>query len=212
VVFYLDDILILAQTPRLASSHCLKLKGLLERLGFSLNLKKSELTPVQSFTYLGLAWDSVNQTVALPPDKRADIQETASRILASKRVTSRTLQRFLGKANFACIAVPHGRLMCRPIQRCVLKGNTRMFQPVSLPPEARQAVRWWAALKVSTNPLWFPETSVTLTTDASCRGWGASLSNKNMKLQGTWPPHWVERRSRHINETEMRAVLLAVHH
>ena len=100
--------------------------------------------------------------------------------------------------------------MCRPIQRCVLKGTTRMFQPISLTPEAKQAVRWWVALKVSSNPLWFPETSVTMTSDASLLGWGATLSGQ--KLDGVWPPHWVESRSRHINEHEMRAVLLAVHH
>ena len=85
-----------------------------------------------------------------------------------------------------------------------------MFRPITLTPEAKDAVRWWVALKVSSNPLWFPEPSVTMTTDASIHGWGASLPP--LRLNGVWPPHWVESRSHHINELEMRAVLLAVHH
>ena len=210
VVFYLDDILILSKSYPDSANHCARLKGLLNRLGFNLNLRKSELVPKQSFVYLGLAWDSVAMTVSLPPDKVSDLRDSARQILNSRSLTTRSLQRFLGKVNFACIAVPRGRLMCRPIQRCVPKGNSRLFQSTSLTPEARQAVQWWAALKVSTNPLWFPETAATLTTDASIKGWGATLSGQSIK--GLWPLSWVQNRSHHINELEMRAVLLAVRH
>ena len=87
-----------------------------------------------------------------------------------------------------------------------------MFKRVTLSPETKQAVRWWAALKVYHNPLWFPETSMTLTTDASFSGWGATLVNSKKKLSGTWPTLWVQHRTRHINELEMRAILLAVQH
>ena len=210
VVFYLDDILILADSPQEATSHCSRLRSLLDRLGFTINLKKSELTPVQSFVYLGLRWDSVQMTVSLPKDKRADIRCCADNLLKTSHLTSRKLLRFLGKANFASIAVPRGRLWCRPIQRCVLKGQSKIFKKVTLSPEARQAVLWWTALRVYHSPLWFPETSQTMTTDASITGWGATLSNK--KIKGLWPPSWVQQRSRHINKLEMRAVLLAVQH
>jgi hypothetical protein len=49
---------------------------------------------------------------------------------------------------------------------------------------------------------------MTITSDSSLKGWGATLGSKN--LSGCWPQHWVMERSRHINELEMRAVLLAV--
>jgi hypothetical protein len=209
VVFYLDDILLLADTHTGAVSQCHDLRRKLTRLGFRINLKKSEFTPMRRFTYLGLVWDTAQMAVALPEDKREDIRACAQSLLTSPRVTSRSLQRFLGRANFACIAVPRGRLMCRPIQRCVLKGVTRAFKRAHLSPEARQSLTWWAALKVTHAPLWFPETSMTLTTDSSIHGWGATLGNLSVK--GTWPPQWVTQRTRHINELEMRAVLLAVH-
>jgi hypothetical protein len=86
-----------------------------------------------------------------------------------------------------------------------------MFKRVTLSPEATQAVRWWASLKVYHSPLWFPETDLTMTTDASFDGWGATLTNA-LNIKGVWPPQWVAERPRHINELEMRAVLLAVQH
>ena len=73
VVFYLDDILILAHSAERASRDCLMLRDLLVSLGFTLNMKKSDLVPSQSFTYLGLAWDSGAMTVSFPPEKREDI-------------------------------------------------------------------------------------------------------------------------------------------
>ena len=210
VIFYLDDILLLADTYKRACEQCQALKAQLIRLGFRLNLKKSEFIPQTKFTYLGLSWDTTRMVVALPEEKRHDIQDYARSLLSSRRVTSRALQRFLGRANFACIAVPRGRLMCRPLQRAVLKGPSNAFKPVTLSPEARQSLVWWISLKITESPLWFPETSLTLTTDSSIHGWGATLGEDTVK--GHWPDSWVHTRERHINELEMRAVLLAVQH
>ena len=49
-----------------------------------------------------------------------------------------------------------------------------------------------------------------MTTDASFHGWGAYLPRQSVK--GTWPPSWSRERSRHINELEMRAILLGIRH
>ena len=54
VVFYLDDILILASNRSLARAHRQRTVNLLHSLRFSLNLEKSDLIPSQRFTYLGL--------------------------------------------------------------------------------------------------------------------------------------------------------------
>ena len=139
VVFYLDDILLLADSRQIAASQCRTLKNELELLGFRINLTKSEFTPKTRFTYLGLVWDSVKMSVVLPQEKRLDLRRSAQSLLNSKRVTSRAIQRFLGRANFACIAVPRGRLMCRPLQRSVLKGPARASKLLQLSPIARQS-------------------------------------------------------------------------
>ena len=73
VVFYLDDILLLADSYQAASAQCQSLRTQLVRLGFRLNLKKSEFVPKRRFTYLGLVWCSEDMSVALPDEKRKDI-------------------------------------------------------------------------------------------------------------------------------------------
>jgi hypothetical protein len=210
VVFYLDDILILASSAQLAEKHTILLKNMLMRLGFKINTKKSDFNPTQFFTYLGLTWDTINMQVSLPPEKVNELRSTAQNLLSSDRPTSRAIQRFLGKANFASIAVPQGRLRCRPLQRVCPKGPANLFRRVTLSPEAQQSLRWWTTLKETSSPLLLPEPSLTLTTDSSVMGWGATLSN--MTISGKWPTKWQQNRSRHINELEMRAVLHAVQH
>jgi hypothetical protein len=86
VVFYLDDILLLADSKHLAVTHCLALKKQLILLGFRLNLKKSEFTPQRRFTYLGLVWDSSEMCVALPSDKKTEIRAAGSTGLSQGHV------------------------------------------------------------------------------------------------------------------------------
>jgi hypothetical protein len=82
VIFFLDDLLILTRSL--------------------INLKKSDLTPSQSFQHLGLLWNSAKMTVSLPPEKVSDLRDSVA-------------LHFLDKANFACIAIPRGHLQCHPI-------------------------------------------------------------------------------------------------
>ena len=42
---------------------------------------KLDLCLSQSFTFLGLCWDTVHMSVSLPPDKLADIQQLALSLL-----------------------------------------------------------------------------------------------------------------------------------
>ena len=74
IVIYLDDILVLVRSKRAGKRARLFLCSLLVRLGLHINFSKSDLRLSQSFTFLGLCWDTVHMSVSLPPDKLADIQ------------------------------------------------------------------------------------------------------------------------------------------
>ena len=152
VIFYLDDILLLASCHQVASRQTFLLKRKLMELGFTINLKKSELVPSNHFTYLGLDWDTTSMSVSLPEDKSSELRAAALRLLSSNNPTSRSIQQFLGKANFACIAVPRGRLRCRPLQRAIPCGAANLFRKVHLSPEAKDSLRWWAVLRETSSP------------------------------------------------------------
>ena len=69
--------------------------SLLVRLGLHINFSKSDLHLSQSFTFLGLCWDTVHMLVSLPPDKLADIQQLALSLLHTPHVTVRKVMSFL---------------------------------------------------------------------------------------------------------------------
>ena len=100
IVIYLDDILVLVCSKWVGKRACLFLCSLLVCLGLHINFSKLDLLLSQSFTYLGLCWDTVCMLVSLPPDKLAGIQQLALSLLHSPHVTVRKVMSFLGKANF----------------------------------------------------------------------------------------------------------------
>ena len=69
MVVYLDDMLFLhQQEEKLLEARGLAL-DLLESLGFLVNYKKSELSPVQKITFLGFVIDSLEMKISLPSEK-----------------------------------------------------------------------------------------------------------------------------------------------
>ena len=107
IVTYLDDILVLVWSKRAGKRARLFLCSFLVRLGLHINFSKSDLCLSQSFTFLGLCWDTVCMLVSLPPDKLAEIQQLALALLWTPHVTVHKVMSFLGKANFVPIAIPN---------------------------------------------------------------------------------------------------------
>ena len=61
--------------------HACFLCSFLVHLGLHINFSKSVLHLSQTFSFLGLCWDTVCMSVSLPPDKLADIQQLALSLL-----------------------------------------------------------------------------------------------------------------------------------
>ena len=100
IVIYLDDILVLGCSRQVGKRACLFLCSLLVHLCLHINFSKSDLCLSQSFTFLGLYWDTVHMSVSLPADNLADIQQLALSLLHIPHVTVHQVMSFLGKANF----------------------------------------------------------------------------------------------------------------
>ena len=100
IVIYLDDILVLVPSKWAGKRACLFLCSLLVHLGLHINFSKSDLCLSQSFTFLGLCWDTVSMSVSLLPDKLADIQQLALSLLCTPHVTVQKVMSFLCSANF----------------------------------------------------------------------------------------------------------------
>lgn len=204
VVAYLDDFLVVAPSPTQAARDARRTVALLKDLGFSISWEKTNLSPSQEFTYLGLCWNTKDLTVSLPSDKRRHLRATAAVLQRSRHTTARKLMQFLGRANFAAYAIPLARLHYRELQRelrAVYKQPRDLKKVLVLSQEARAELQFWQQVEYSPRSLRPPQPEITMATDASKKGWGASL--QSMTAAGRWPQ---EVRNQHINQLEMRAV------
>ena len=110
IVIYLDDILVLIRSKWAGKRACLFLCSLLVHLGLHIDFSKPDLHLSQTFTFLGLCWDTLHMSLSLPPDKLADIQQLGLSLLWTPHVTVHKVMPFLGNAN--CCTNGHSQL-CR---------------------------------------------------------------------------------------------------
>ena len=174
IVIYLDDILVLVHSKLAGKRARLFLCSLLVCLGLHINFSKLDLCLSQSFTFLGLCWDTVYMSVSLPPDKLADIQQLALSLLWTPHVTVHMVMSFLGKANFCTNG--HSQLwhLCHVIQSDMLSvyhSPAQLFLHVHFSLSSLHQLEQLAKLQQSPVPLQFPLPDVVIATDATPTHW-----------------------------------------
>ena len=133
IVIYLDDILVLVRSKWAGKRARLFLWSLLVHLGLHIKFSKLDLCLSQSFTFLGLCWDTVHMSVSLPSDKLADIQQLALLLLHTPHVTVCKVMSFLGKANFCTNGHSQLQHLCHVIRSDMLSvyhSPTQLFSHV----------------------------------------------------------------------------------
>ncbi|XP_026677095.1 uncharacterized protein LOC113466147 [Diaphorina citri] len=180
IIVYLDDFLIAASSPASLELHTQLTLDLLLSLGWQVNFQKSETSPSQRRTFLGLVWDTVSQYVSLPTKKRESISRIIQALLDRPTWSLRTQQKIVGLLNFAAFTVPLGRLHLRPLQiaaRSLPREKPLLRRPIS--PAARVALGWWIKHLGDGAPYASPQKVTVLSTDASDWGMGAFIEGSN---------------------------------
>ena len=96
VIVYLDDLLIMAESPPLARTHVNLALNLFGGLGFSVNYENSVVVPTTSIEFLGFSVDSINLTLSLPRDKVKKVRKECHQLLENLTSTIQDLSRLLG--------------------------------------------------------------------------------------------------------------------
>lgn len=169
IIFYMDDSIIMARSRELALQHRDLVLSLLDHLGFLVNLEKSNLVPTQSFTFLGLHWDTRLGQVALTSEKILRLQSLAFSLHSQQWCLVWSLQKFLRHTNFAAFVVPHTRLHSHELHR-VLSSNYKKpsdhFRWCILSDPARPELLWWQDLTVTAKALIPPTPNISMASDA----------------------------------------------
>ncbi len=209
---YLDDWLILAQSRRQLSAHRDLVLKHLSLLGLRVNWEKSKLVPMQRISFLGMEFDSVNQTARLTQECAQSVLNCFKTLSGRTAVPLILFQRLLGHMAAAAVTVPLGLLHMRPLQhwlygripRWAWKRGTYRVQ---ITPACRKTFRPWSdpSFLRAGVPLEQVSRHAVVFTDASTTGWGATYNGHAVSGVWTGPQlHW------HINCLEFLAVRLAL--
>jgi hypothetical protein len=208
---YLDDWLLNPGSKRKAEQDTQFLLNLCQKLGWVVNLEKSDLIPCQQTVYLGILIDTMTG-LARPSDTRLQKWFNLAKDFMSKPAppACQWLQ-ILGHLTSLEKLVPYGRTRIRPIQWQLRSHWTQSYHrptaPVLLDPESRESLTWcMSTINVTKGvPLGTMDIDYDLFTDSSTHGWGAHIEDQ--VASGIWPPAL---RACHINTLELRAVWLGL--
>ncbi|KAL8590051.1 hypothetical protein ACOMHN_034282 [Nucella lapillus] len=208
---YLDDWVILAETQELCQMHVLHLRNLCLCLGFLLNEEKCDLTPSQTFNFLGMKFNTTTMLVSPAPKRVLRLHELLSGLYRQNSTPVRSLYSLLGTMESLSNLVPLGRSRKRPFQRAL---RSRWSQArdgwdvhITLGLWLQESTRDWTNSSILQEkvPIAPPLQDLSLYTDASNCGWGAHMGP--LHAQGLWNP---DQANWHINALEMEAVCLAL--
>ena len=206
---YLDDSFLQGKTYDACVKNTIDTIIMLDKLGFVIHPDKSAFLPKQIIVFLGFTINSVDMTLTLTDEKILKIETLILQVLNSEKVTIREVARVIGYFISSLPAVRYGALYYRALEKDkvealkISKGNFEAKMQIS--PKARYELNWWLAnLNTSFNTIDHPPIDFTLTSDASFKGWGASMGDDS--TGGQWAPEELE----DIHILELRAALFAL--
>ena len=207
---YLNDWLLRAPCPETCLLHTRTLLDLCHRLGWVVNLTKSELVPQQVFNFVGYRFD-LSQGLVKPTQERWMVLSQKINDLLNQQVCSvRQFMSLIGLLTATEKQVVAGRLHVRPIQ-WHLKRHWHVPESlekiITFPQSLHPHLRWWLdpSNVLKGQPLHPLQHALQLFTDASNEGWGAHLGD--FTARGLWS---TQESALHINLLELKAVLLAL--
>ena len=209
-VTYIDDSLLIGNSPNECSRNVNATISLLRSLGFCINLKKSALTPSNEIKFLGFVINSTTMKVYLPNDKKLKIKEACLELLSSVICSIQQLASFIGLIVSSFNGVDYGALHYRCLERqkiLALKMNRGNYEGLlTLSEDSLAEVKWWMEhIDSSFRDIRRNKPSVTLCSDASNEGWGAVLND--CSTGGRW---LLCEKDFHINVLELKAVLFGL--
>ena len=210
---YLDDWLVVADSPLRLAAHRDFTLTVVQSLGFIVNWEKSELTPTQRPTFLGAVIDLPAQRACPTPERIGTVMAAARALRHRQSAPARTWLRFLGYLASLVDVLPDCRLRMRPLQIHVLQAYRPhvdgLSKQIPVPEWVRPLLAQWMRRPFLAQGKHLRQRlpSMTVTTDASLLGWGAVCEGR--MVSGDWShlPYLP-----HINQLEFRAVMLACRH
>ena len=178
---YLDDWLVRATSHQACLQHTQILVKICPKLGWLVNLDKSELDPNQIFDFVGYQFDLKAGRVRPTPYRWQNLQDKILEILSLPTCPVRQFMSLIGLLTATEKQVHLGRLHVRPIQ-WHLSYHWRIPESlekvIPIPSSLHPHLQWWLQEDnvLTGQPLHPIKHALQIFTDASKEGWGAHLN------------------------------------
>ena len=211
-VVYLDDFLLLALSEAECRANVQAHINVLTSLGFIINFKKSELEPSVERKFLGFVFNSENQSIAIPQNRREKMFHMVKHFAKKSSCSIREFASLIGSINSVCPAVRYGLLYTKYFERqkylALLRSGGTYEGKMLLDPVLKDDFDWWLRVlsdNNQSNQIRTESYTSEIFSDASLTGWGASCGNQ--RARGWWS---AEEKSMHINALEIKAAFYGI--
>ncbi|XP_043270501.1 uncharacterized protein [Venturia canescens] len=204
-VIYLDDILVIGNSMENCKENLCMTRNLIEKLGFIINEKKSQITPSKRCKYLGFWFDSERMQLELPENKKIKLKDIIEKFRRAKKCKIRDFARLVGSLVSSCPAIPYGVAHTKIFERerylALLDSGECFDKYMSINHGLQAEFSWWLkAIESPKNSIRSLKFGMEIFSDASLTGWGVVCGCE--RSHGFWNDD--ERRC-HINILELKA-------
>ncbi|XP_011866158.1 PREDICTED: uncharacterized protein LOC105561098 [Vollenhovia emeryi] len=211
-IVYVDDFLLLGASREECLRNVQTSLEVLSALGFLVNHAKSQLIPSVRCKYLGFIFDSIHQSIAIPPEKRKKLLKLIRGFACKSRCSIKDFASMIGSLVAVFPAVQYSPLYTKRFERekfLALESNLMDYsKQMRLPPYLGEDFEWWLAVLSKpdqANPIRSGPFATEIFSDASLSGWGASCGKD--RTHGWWS---TEDKYLHINALELKAAFYAL--
>lgn len=210
-VIYLDDFLLISSSIEECRANVNASRQFLLSLGFLINYSKSQLEPSTRCKYLGFVFNSVEQSISIPSQRREKLLSLTVSMARRPTCAIREFASFIGSLISVCPAVKYGLLYTKSFERekfLSLHRNEDYSAIMEIPAHLHEDFVWWS--RVFSNPRQYSKILTgkftrEIFSDASLAGWGASCGE--LRTHGWWSE---TDKNLHINALELKAAFNAL--
>ena len=168
---------------------------LLQNIVFTVKREKCSAFPTRQLVFLGALLDSMRMILSLPPEKLTAITMAAKEIQQMQNTSLKELSTLLGRMNHAAqtgiwMAPLHYRSLQRDqIKALHLTNNRPELAQITISQSSMEELSWWTSPDLqglNGQQLQTPPFEITVSTDASLLGWGATWPGTT--IGGRWLP------------------------
>lgn len=208
-VLYLHDFLLLGETEKECAENIHITIHTLTKVGFIINIPKSNTIPSKTCLFLGFCIDSSSMTIQFPQKKRKNIRTLVDKFSRISSCKIRDFARFIGSITACCPALKYSWLYTKDFERqkflALAKNNINYNNVMQLCLNNIDLAWWKDNILSGVNTMKNYNFEMEIFSDASLTEWGAAYGQE--KANGFWN---TEERNCHIHFLELKAAFFAL--